>query len=192
MKRLFRKILDSLPYFLAAVALACGIGAFLTIKNARLDSGTFLPMLRASQDWPGVPGRVVKHSIFEKETGRFSHSPATHYFAHPVYVYAVNGEEFTNDRVCFYHSNCGTGTDREAAQALLDLYPVDGEVMVFHDPENPGRSVLRPGDAEQIQRIEKEITNQWILAVVLILVTVACLVVVVKTAKEFKGERTDS
>ena len=186
MKKFLKKILESLPYFAAAIALATGIWAYYEIKFARRGQNVYVPMMQASERWPGVEGRITGHSIYEKKTGRFSHSPSTHYFAEPEYVYEVDGVEFRNIRICFLHSNCATGTQREDAQALLDAYPVESAVMVYYDPDDPRTSVLRPGDEKSIARARQEISRHWRNSVILIIVTLAGGFVAVRWGKEFK------
>ena len=188
MNNLFRKLVAALPYVLGALAIACAIGAYVVIKNARADANQYLPMMRASLEWPAVPGEIVGQSVYESVSGRLSHSPVTHYTAEPEYTYAVAGTQYRSIRVCPFPANCGAGTEREHAEALLAQYPVGSQVDVYYDPAAPEISVLRRATDADIAAMEGDVRTGWYLGIGLAVAALVLGFVVVRTAKEFQGE----
>lgn len=186
MKKIITTIKTNFPYMMGVMVLVCGLGTYYSISFAGKMEKTYAPMLKASVDWPGTDGKIIKHLIYEKKTGRFSHSPRTHYFAEPTYEYVVNGKRLNNHRICFYHSNCNSGTTRKDAESLLQQYPLNSAVTVYYNPDNPAISTLRRGDNESIKQINDEIKDSRIYTVILSLLTILSLFLTVKTAKEFK------
>lgn len=169
---LFAKARENLPYFTAALALACGLYAYFSLQYALQDMFELRPLMITSQTWPQTQGRIVSHAIRKDVSGRFSHMPVTHYLAEPEYVFSVQGQEYRARRVCPEGANCGTGTSRDDAQTLLEHYPVGLEVRVSYDPkltpemaeadERPW-ALLRPGFRPWIDRA---IHREWLEALV--------------------------
>ena len=92
-----------------------------------------LHQARQSEQWPVVPGKIVrsfvKSSISEGETI---------YSADIKYAYTVQGVEHRSDVVVI-------GGHSYGANATVNRYPLGKEVSVSYDPEKPRRAVLEPG-----------------------------------------------
>lgn len=77
----------------------------------------------ASQNYRDEDGRTYEHTV---------HQPIVRY------TYTVDGEVLEGDRV----ARVSTWTDRAAAQACVDRYPAQKEVLVHYDPSDPGTAYL--------------------------------------------------
>lgn len=55
------------------------------------------------------------------------------------YAYEVGGTRYENDRYSFVQFST---SDRHPARAIVDTHPVGTEITVYHDPDNPGESVI--------------------------------------------------
>ncbi len=146
----------------------------------------YVPMIKASMNWQEAEGKIIRHSVYEEKTGRYSHSPRTHYHAEAYYKYTAGGRSYEGRRICFYHSNCGTGTSKEDALTLLKNYPVNTAAAVYYNPESPEMSTLRRGTPRLLKKISHEISQSWIYGIALIILSGLTFLVTVKTAKEFR------
>jgi hypothetical protein len=99
----------------------------------------------ASRSWPTTSGIVVSSSVdsywSESETGS-SKSTTLMYSAKIIYKYTADETDYTSQKISFgdYDSN----NSREI-QAVVDRYPLNSDVLVYYNPENPEMSVLEPG-----------------------------------------------
>ena len=91
----------------------------------------------ASQRWSTVSGRVVSSRL---RGGYFPAGPALAHVEHVAvdYQYVVQGTTYTADAVSL-------GFARESHERTLKRYPVGTRVLVYYDPQKPGRAVLEPG-----------------------------------------------
>ncbi len=163
------------------LSCAAGVGALLlavlswtSYGDARLYMEQ-LELMRPGEAWPVVEGVVLGRGVDEELPGRFSLSSAIRYHARLSYDYTVDGERHTGERICFDTPNCGTGTGREDAQALLDQYPVQAVVQVHYSPDAPEQSALRIGDGAGLQKGMRNslVTTGLSIVGVLLLATVA-------------------
>lgn len=190
--RLTSKLFENLPYLAGAVALALGIFCWLSVDYALEDMREVRPLMLASESWPKTKGVIVSQNIHEDISGRFSHTPVTHYIAELGYTFMVRDTLYSGARVCPEGGNCGLGMEKEDAQALLAQYPVGSIVQVAYAPrlepwpEGEGAGVmalLRPGWRPWIDDV---IAMHWRNAVLSGLLALALMVYVVRTAKEFR------
>lgn len=92
-----------------------------------------------SQQWPNVVGEVLdaeSDQIAGSQTGRS-------WMIRVRYRYQVDGREFESDRIAF--SRQIGGRTRIQADDELQQYVPGGPVLVYFDPAQPDRAVLRPG-----------------------------------------------
>ncbi len=86
--------------------------------------------LSACRSWPQTTGRVTQ-SDFDTSDG---------IELYVIYEYTVNGVGYSSTRVQF-----GTPTTylrKSSADAALSRYPVNSQLTVYYDPENPADAVL--------------------------------------------------
>lgn len=147
------------PHTLRVIlSCAAGVGALLLAVlswTSYDDARTYMEQLermRSGEAWPVMEGVVLGRGIGEELPGRFSLSSAIRHHARLSYEYTVDGERHTGERICFDSANCGTGTSREDAQALLDQYPVQAVVQVRYNPDAPDQSVLRIGEGDGMRK----------------------------------------
>lgn len=186
------RIKENLPYLAGAVALALGIFCWLSVDYALEDMHTVRPLMLASESWPTAKGVVTSHAIREDLSGRFSHMPVTHSLAELGYTFVVKGKTYSGSRICPEGGNCGTGTQRDDAEALLAQYPLGAIVPVAYNPLletqpelNDGQimALLRPGLRPWIDDV---IAMHWRNAALSGLLALALVVYVARTAKEFR------
>lgn len=95
-----------------------------------------------SASWPGVEGRVEGTALEESSsTDRFGVT-TSQYSVQVGYRYEVGGVTYRSHRVGIIPRR---DSNRARVEAELRAYPVGGLVRVFHDPDAPGRALLRPG-----------------------------------------------
>jgi hypothetical protein len=163
------------------LSCAAGVGALLLAVLSWTSYGDArmymeqLELMRASEAWPVVEGTVLGRGVDEELPGRFSLSSRTRYHARLSYDYTVDGERHTGERICFDNANCGTGTSREDAQALLDQYPVQAVVQVRYNPDAPGQCALRIGEGDGMRKGMRDslVTTGLSVVGVLLLATAA-------------------
>ena len=95
-----------------------------------------IQLAKASAGWPTVEG-----TIKTSETAKvmFRKQPRV------TYSYSVNGTPFTGNRISF-----AAGYPPKETDAILSRYPVGGEVVVAHEPGNPGQATLETGSNRQV------------------------------------------
>ena len=102
----------------------------------------FRGQLRASLDWPSVPGVVVE--FFVDEYRDANQDPS--YYARVRYDYRVDGQYFRGGQVKFGIEKSFTG--QRGAQKALEDYPVGQEVVVYYDPLDPTNAVIDRSDSQ--------------------------------------------
>ena len=121
-----------------------------------------------SWDWPRVEGKVLSHNILTYRStskNRNSNSSSTTYTPSVLYKYSVNRDVFENDTVQFLRKY----SSRSKAEKVLEEYPVDSAVVVFHNPDDPGDAVLVPGIDEKSRLVLNIFTGVTVLLIFLIL-----------------------
>lgn len=121
-----------------------------------------------SWDWPRVEGKVLSHDIStyrSTSSNRNSRSSSTTYTPSVLYRYSVNRDVFENDTVQFLKKY----SSRSKAKKVLEEYPVDSSVVVFHNPDDPGDAVLVPGIDEKSRLVLNIFTGVTVLLIFLIL-----------------------
>ena len=141
MEKLFGTMLIAAGLFILPFQPAC--------VNAVLKAGKYA---RESPKWPTVTGWIVKSEYQHERVGTNRYVPIIRY------SYRVRGREWTSDTLALDHGladglsiDYANGTlsqswmDFSDVKQLLKRYPVDKQVTVYYDPEEPGRAVLIPG-----------------------------------------------
>jgi len=93
-----------------------------------------------SRNWPQATGVITSTKL--RKLPHDSDS-ACQYEAVVTYEYTVGGETFSSSTIAV-----GKETLELTAQAslgLADMYPLHASVPVYHDPADPSRAVLEPG-----------------------------------------------
>lgn len=87
-----------------------------------------------AERWPVVQGTVLTSRIIESES-----DDSTTYSGYVAYSYAVDGNEYRNDRYSFMSvsSSCYS-----CARNIVKSHPKGAAVRVYYDPLDPARSVL--------------------------------------------------
>jgi hypothetical protein len=101
---------------------------------------------RASMSWPQVEGTITRVWI-EKHTSKSnSGSRTTRYHVHATYRYKVGQQTYLRRRHSVEHTRWRSLTSRRRAQRWASKNaPVGRRVRVFHDPANPGQTVIVRG-----------------------------------------------
>jgi hypothetical protein len=95
-----------------------------------------------SKTWPCVMGTVesteivVFHQSTPGKRGESGYKPKI------TYNYLANGKPYKSSRLKFLAPNYPC---REMAQKIIDKYPVNAKIPVYHNPSNPADSLILPG-----------------------------------------------
>ena len=116
--------------------ILCGIFVLLGLGLIAIGLRSIYFRL-ASKSWPTVIGRIMA-----SEMGRHSDKHGTVYTADIQYDYTVNEKLYSGNLISFGHADTSNSDD---ARSDLNEYPVNKEVKIYYDPDNPHRSVLQPG-----------------------------------------------
>jgi hypothetical protein len=97
----------------------------------------------ASADWPTITGTVTESRLKEdrvKQQGieKVSYTPEVRY------RYEVAGRPYSGYKIGQFS---GGYSEKGDAQAVLGRYQLNGQVKVYHDPNNPAEAILEPGMA---------------------------------------------
>ncbi|HOY09751.1 MAG TPA: DUF3592 domain-containing protein [Candidatus Omnitrophota bacterium] len=97
---------------------------------------------RASQSWPAAQGAVVSSEVTAHRSRSRKGHHRTSYGADVRYEYSVNGVQYSSNKISFgeYRTH-----NRGPAQATVDRYPPQAEVVVYYNPDKPEEAVLEPG-----------------------------------------------
>ena len=93
---------------------------------------------RKSMDWPSVAGVIERSKVVSKRK-----SDGTMYSADVAFAYEVDGQGFKGSNVTF--GGGMSSSNSRMANSVVSRYRKGQKVDVFHDPEEPGNSVLEPG-----------------------------------------------
>lgn len=118
------------PAVVLVVAGVFGLvgGGFLFLAMRTLSAA------RASGLWPSTPGKVTSSQLMVGG-GRSKRW----YKAQVVYLFSVNGRDYTSERVFFGDSRSNRSGKQ---QAVVDRYREGAEVEVFYNPQQPEQAVL--------------------------------------------------
>jgi hypothetical protein len=121
------------------VVVAGASAMFLGVENSM--------KAQDSLEWPTVEREVIFSSI-ESERSR-SHtgsgsSRSITYRVRVIYEYAVDGTQYTGERIAYGEYATARRSD---AERITDKYPTGKKVLVSYMPAHPEESVLEPGQA---------------------------------------------
>ena len=119
-----------------------------------------IKMAEASPAWPTTEGKVT-----DSKRARV----ALRLQPRVTYSYAINGANFTSNRISFLGA-----FPKNEIENVLAKYPVDRSVTVHYQPENPVQAVLEPGSSPLVVKPFRALI---ILFVVLILANAARIAV---------------
>jgi len=143
---------QNLSPILITVCIGCGIFLFVTF----IIAVTVLPMLgifgglgwflnkkskeakvlrQAAKNWATTTGKVITSRV------EVSGGDHTTVLPHIVFQYNVYGKDYMNHQIKAGDAHWASYTSR-ASYDMVDKYPVESEVTVFYDPENPQQSAL--------------------------------------------------
>ena len=92
-----------------------------------------------SRGWASTFGTIVE-SRLGQSTNFGQDGPTVSYYPIIKYEYSIGGQPFTGEKITFGLTET---TARSAkAEQVLDTYPVDKQVTVYYDPNNPSDTVL--------------------------------------------------
>ena len=131
-------------------AIKVGKGCLLVIllfvvlmaAMAAIDGWSRYKSGKASQNWPSTEG-VILTSELKTDLGK-SDDVDPKYKAAITYRYAVEGYEYTGERVSFAGQ---TFLKKPKADSLVKRYNRGKRVKVYYDPKTPHVSVLEPASA---------------------------------------------
>lgn len=95
-----------------------------------------IQMAKASTAWPGVDGIVT---ATERKRIALRMQPRV------AYSYAVNGVNFTSNRISF-----AAAIPKKEIDSVLTRYPAGQGVTVHYQPDNPAQAVLEPGSGPNV------------------------------------------
>ena len=95
---------------------------------------------KLAKSWPTIQGVVLESEVEESRRRTAVGKASIGYYPAVTYQYNVLGQSYTGDRVTFGDADY----DYITASNLLSAFPVDGEVKVYYNPDNPSESVLAP------------------------------------------------
>ena len=115
--------------------IAFALGAVLLWQGWRKQQN-----VKASMDWPYVPGRVTAASVRKvMERTDAQSRDITNYVPLVQYEYQVGNQIYQGNRLAFQEQSF---TSQRKAFNLVAGYQPGGAVWVFHDPANPQNAVL--------------------------------------------------
>ncbi len=124
------------------VTLALGMIAF-SLWWVR-PSWEMLQLAKASTSWTQAEAQI---DFARSEFHRVGGANSAQNYHQPVvrYHFEVDGQRHEGDRVRFADLRFRDRTGAARSQEIIDRYAGHPKVPVFHDPEDPTRSVLEPG-----------------------------------------------
>ena len=115
--------------------IAFALGAVLLWQGWRRQE-----KVKASMNWPYVPGRVTAASVRKVVERTDAQSrDITNYVPLVQYEYQVGSQVYQGNRLAFQEQSF---TSQRKAFNLVAAYQPGGAVWVFHDPTNPQNAVL--------------------------------------------------
>ncbi|MFA5261340.1 MAG: DUF3592 domain-containing protein [Candidatus Omnitrophota bacterium] len=97
---------------------------------------------QASKSWPTTQGSVVSPEVTAHHSRSKKGHHRTTYGADVQYEYTVDGVKYSSHKISFgeYRTN-----NSGQAQATVDHYPPQAQVVVYYNPDKPEEAVLEPG-----------------------------------------------
>jgi len=114
-----------------------GLGLLFAVVGTAVFIFLFaLPALRTLEaaTWESRPGTVVRSTVRSWST-----DDGTSYRGDVLYDYTAHGRNWRSNRVTFFSA---LAAGRSEARAVRDRYTSGSEIVVWVDPDDPGRSVL--------------------------------------------------
>jgi hypothetical protein len=153
------------------VVIPLGIATFLVAQQAWRAQRRVL----IARGWAQTTGRVIQSGVREtavrvrRMTSAARYRQATRYEPEVIYEYQALGGIYRGDRLQVGYSFASSEAD--AAQRQADRYPVNCEVTIYYQPDNPAESTLNlaPGGETWVM---------WGIALVMLAVTLLMAVVV--------------
>ena len=105
-----------------------------------------LKQSREALNWPQTKGHMISSDLTINHLSRLidrNDDPLRWYGTQVRYQYSINDRTYLSDRLSFQKSD--TRNPKEALR-MMNKYRRHNEVNVYYDPENPGESVLEPGN----------------------------------------------
>jgi hypothetical protein len=128
----------------AIVILTCGglVIVLTFLGGLGVIFWSFRSRRKAAQSsaWPAVTGVITKHNIQRQDSIDDEGFSTTTYTPQIEYQYSVAGQSFTGKRIAFGFSK-GYSRRSKAQEAIAD-YPLNRQVQVFYNPQNPGEAAL--------------------------------------------------
>lgn len=121
------------------VLLAFGIA---TLVYSRSDSRNS----RASTDWPTATGVIVSSEMITRSEKNHS----DRYSPNIEYEYEVDSIKYEGYQVSYSFNE---ESARSVVESIVKDYPAGKDVEVYYKPEDPGESVLRPGDVNRLPQV---------------------------------------
>jgi len=121
-KRLGIKVFAALLTILTPIAL---VQAFSQLREAKESEG-----------WPTVEGEVGESRVERKPGPKVSYEP------YVLYRYTAAGRQYTGTRLRLHDIS---SPKQDAAQGVVDRYPVGARVKVHYNPKSPEEATLEPG-----------------------------------------------
>jgi hypothetical protein len=124
------------------VLILLGVATFLVAQQAWRAQRRVL----IARGWAQTTGRVIQSGVREtsvrvrRRTGTSSYRQATRYEPEVIYEYQVLAGIYRGDRLQMGYSFASSEVD--AAQRQADRYPVNSEVTVYYQPDNPAESTV--------------------------------------------------
>jgi len=93
----------------------------------------------SSHNWQTVQGQITTSKAIpcSRKYHRFGSQASI------VYKYSVNGVSYSSNNITFALDSLTTFCGN--AEKIMTRYPLGKDVLVYYDPKNPEKSVLRPG-----------------------------------------------
>jgi hypothetical protein len=124
------------------IIIPLGVATFLIAQQAWRAQRRVLIV----RGWAQTTGRVIQSGVREtsvrvrRRTSAARYRQATRYEPEVIYEYQTPGGIYRGDRLQQGYSVASSEAD--AAQRQADRYPVNSEVTVYYQPDNPTESTL--------------------------------------------------
>ena len=110
----------------------------------------------ASKNWPVAKGTIVRAWV---SSGSFRGNKE--YYPEVNYVYEVGNARFYSDRIELGNDN--SCNNQKEAETMLREYPVGASVIVYYDPYNPEKAVLKRGRTPNYGVVVFMLMMAWVM-----------------------------
>jgi len=124
-------------YIILLAIFSAGVGAIVF---------SFHPLenLKDSETWQTTDAVITSSEIQKNETRKKTPGSSTYktritYQPKVTFIYTIDGKEYRGDRINFSYQSY---SDIKEAKEIQGSYPVDKEISVFYNPEDPAESVV--------------------------------------------------